>query len=456
MCRLVVCGPDRRIDVAVPDQVVIADLLPALLRQLGDNLADTGLAHGGWVLQRLGAPALDENGTVRSLGLLDGDVVHLRPRAEQIPPVAFDDMIDGVAAGLRERSGKWQPEMTRWAALGSLAVLLTAGVVAICLPMAPSARALAGGLTMVALAVAAAVTGRVADDRPTALLLGAGVVGYAVPVGLSLPDLSQPAAGPHLGGPHLFTAAVAAGVAVLGAGLAVGAVRLAVVTAALGAGLGGLGAAAVAFLDAPVVAAAGAVAVGATVTGTMVPTAAFRMAGLRLKPLPTEPEHLQEDIEPEPSEPLLTGAATADRYMTALYIGLAVPAAAGLVLLAGEPRWDTLTLILLVASIRLLALRPMTSAWHRLAQGVPAVVGLCAALIGALTALPPGARPYAAVLVLLASGLLVGAARVLPGRRLMPYWGRVGDLAQTAATVAVVPVLLQVFGVYARVRAIGG
>lgn len=85
MCRLVVCGPDRQVEVAVPAQVLVADLLPALLHHLGENLADTGLLHGGWVLQRLGAPPFDEDGTVASLGLRDGEVVHLRPRSEQIP-----------------------------------------------------------------------------------------------------------------------------------------------------------------------------------------------------------------------------------------------------------------------------------------------------------------------------------------------------------------------------------
>jgi type VII secretion integral membrane protein EccD len=456
MCRLVVCGPERRIDVAVPDQVVIADLLPVLLRQLGENLADAGLPHGGWVLQRLGSPALDENGSVRSLGLHDGDVVHLRPRAEQIPPVDFDDMIDGVAAGLESRSGRWRPEMTRWAALGSLTVLLVAGVVALGLPMAPAARALTGGLTAVALAAGAAGAGRIIGDRTAALVLGGGAVGHALLAGLSLPDWPLPEAGLRVGGPHLFTGAVAAGVAVLGAGLAVGAIRLAVVTAALGAGLGALGAAAVAFLGVSAPAAAGAVAVLGTVAATLVPTTAFRMARMRLKPLPTEPEHLQEDIDPEPSEPLMTGAAATDRYMTALYAGLAVPTAVGLILLARDPRWDTVTLILLVALVRLLMLRPMTSAWHRLAQGLPAVVGLCAALIGVLAAAPAVTRPYATPVILAISVLLVGAARLLPGRRLMPYWGRIGDLVQTVATVAVIPVLLQVFGVYARVRAMGG
>src|ERR1700754_2536223 len=58
MCRLVVNGPGRQVEVSVPMNVLVADLLPALFHHLGDNLADAGLAHSGWVLQRLGGPAL--------------------------------------------------------------------------------------------------------------------------------------------------------------------------------------------------------------------------------------------------------------------------------------------------------------------------------------------------------------------------------------------------------------
>src|SRR4029450_2274477 len=84
MCRLVIRGPGRQIEVAVPVGVVVADLLPALLHHLGENLADTGLAHRGWVLQRLGGPPLDEDSSVANLGLRDGEAVYLRPRSDQI------------------------------------------------------------------------------------------------------------------------------------------------------------------------------------------------------------------------------------------------------------------------------------------------------------------------------------------------------------------------------------
>ncbi|MDI5941594.1 EsaB/YukD family protein, partial [Micromonospora sp. DH15] len=75
MCRLVVRGPSRQIEVAVPAGVVVADLLPALLHHHGDGLADTGLGHGGWVLQRAGAAPLDEESSVAAPALHDGDRV---------------------------------------------------------------------------------------------------------------------------------------------------------------------------------------------------------------------------------------------------------------------------------------------------------------------------------------------------------------------------------------------
>src|SRR5262249_44267683 len=134
MCRLVICGPDRRIEVAVPTNVPVADLFPTLLRQIGQELADRGLEHDGWVLQRLGEPPLDEDLGTAPLGLRDGAGLHLRPRSGQFPPFDFDDLIDGVAVGMAERSGRWRPEMTRRAGTAVLALTLGVGLAVIALP----------------------------------------------------------------------------------------------------------------------------------------------------------------------------------------------------------------------------------------------------------------------------------------------------------------------------------
>ncbi|MFD0746531.1 type VII secretion integral membrane protein EccD [Phytohabitans flavus] len=176
-CRLVVVGPERQVEVAVPSHVAIADLLPTLLNHLGAALADEGLTHGGWVLQRLGESPLDEDGSAASLGLRDGETVHLRPRSEQLPAVDFDDLIDGVGTGVSERASRWRPEMTRWALLISAAVVLALGLVVVALPGPQLGRALAGGAMAIAgllggFAVAYATSERVLS----ALLAAAGML----------------------------------------------------------------------------------------------------------------------------------------------------------------------------------------------------------------------------------------------------------------------------------------
>src|SRR6266702_1003304 len=71
--RLTICGPATSVELAVPVHVPLVDLLPALAGHLGDSLADTGLEHAGWVLQRLGERPFREvqaPSTVGSQGLL--------------------------------------------------------------------------------------------------------------------------------------------------------------------------------------------------------------------------------------------------------------------------------------------------------------------------------------------------------------------------------------------------
>ncbi|MFK3979263.1 type VII secretion integral membrane protein EccD [Micromonospora sp. NPDC050397] len=457
MCRLVVCGPDRQVEVAVPAQVLVADLLPALLHHLGENLADTGLLHSGWVLQRLGSPPFDEDGTVASLGLRDGEVVHLRPRSEQIPPVDFDDLIDGIATGAQARAGRWRPEMIRWASLGLLVTLFGVGLAVLALAGPPVPRAItAGALALACLVTAFALT-RAGGDRAFGLVCAFAAIGYAGLAGILLLDLDAATTGTPFTGPHVFAASVAA-LAVAAIGLALvgwaGPLFSGLITAGL---LAAAGAALAAFVPLAADRASAVVAVAATVAGTAVPMLAFRLAGLRLAPLPTEPEHLQEEIDPEPSEPLLARTAVADRYMSALYAGLAAVTGAALVLVGTAGGWASITLVLLVTLVRLLAARPMNSGWHRLWMAAPALAGVVAVTLHvAATAQPLGRLLVPAALVPVGAAVLTVIARTMPGRRMMPYWGRIGDLAQTVTTVAMFPVLLAVLGVYGYARALGG
>ncbi|MGH3374441.1 MAG: EsaB/YukD family protein, partial [Actinoallomurus sp.] len=112
LCRLRFRAPEKMFELAVPADVPLADLLPAIIGHAGSDLEEKGLDHGGWVLQGLGADPLDEERTAESLGLHDGDELYFRPRREAMPPVHFDDLVDGVATGMRSRGDSWRPEAT--------------------------------------------------------------------------------------------------------------------------------------------------------------------------------------------------------------------------------------------------------------------------------------------------------------------------------------------------------
>jgi hypothetical protein len=62
--------------------------------------------------------------------------------------------------------------------------------------------------------------------------------------------------------------------------------------------------------------------------------------------------------------------------------------------------------------------------------------------------------------LLLAAGLLAVATALaiaswtVPGRRLVPYWGRGAELLHTATAVSLLPLALWVLGVFGRLRAL--
>jgi len=457
LTRLVVIGPQRRVEIAVPAQVAIDDLLPALLPYVGETLPDAGLAHGGWILQRLGEPPLDAEGTPASLGLNDGSVVHLRPRAEQIPPVDFDDLADGLATGMRERSGRWQPEMARAAAACCLALVAAAAVPALAAAGPPAPRlAVAAVLAVAALCGAYAFT-RPLGDRLFGLVSGVAAVAYAGLAAAIGPELAGDAPSVSSGGPPLLAGAVVAALtAVVAAMLAArhGPVYAGVVAAAV---VTGAGAIPVVFLGLSAAQGAAVAAALATVLSIVVPRLSLRLARVRVDPLPTKPEHLQEDIDPEPSADLLARAATTDHYMTGIHAGLGAALLGALVLVPTAGGWAAYTVVLLVAVVRLLSVRDSNSGWHRLALSLPAVAGLLIAGLRALGQLGPAAAMVVVLVVVTGMAVLLFALAVsLPNRRMMPIWGRLGDVLRTAAMVALLPIMAVTLDVYSAARGIGG
>jgi ESX secretion system protein EccD len=447
LCRVVLVTPFRTLELALPTGVPLCDLMPVLVQQA--NPSGRGRqGEGDWVIQRFGTGPLDEELTPDALQLRDGETLYLRPRTAQLPPVHFDDLVDGLATGVSRRPDRWRESMTRalFVCLGGL-VLLT-GFALLCNGGFPARIAVAGGITVV-LVVMATLFSRALGDGWPALLCGTAALPYAALAGYLVPGRSATVAAPML------AAAAAAGAAAILAMVAIGEyqpVFLALwLTAAAVAG------AALLMLLRLDLAQAGAVVVTVVViVSTSAPSLSFRLARLRVAQLPTGAADLSEDIEPYPAEQLMAGAALADAYLTWLVLAVSAVATAGAMVLVHRGGTVPYAFVGVLAAVLLLRSRGLTSGWQRLATLLPALAGLSTVVIRLGDHADPRRRLLTLVALLFVAGLMLSLSRLLPGRRLLPYWGRFADIAEylcAAALLILLPILLHAF---AWARALAG
>ncbi|GAB3156663.1 hypothetical protein GCM10027290_54860 [Micromonospora sonneratiae] len=450
LCRLLVVGPTSQVDVSLPTHIPLADMMPALLSALGPDLADRGLEHSGWIVQRLGGPALDESSTVDDLDLLDGEVVHVRPRTDQIPPLAYDDLVDGISAGIRKRSGLWHPQTTRVTALLLFAAWLAAGLaVTWTWPDVLRRPMLLAAMALLCFVAGFAVVRKLAD-RVTAGILGAACVAATVLAFLAGAVGTHPA--PRL----VFAGATAGTVAALLVAVFVfprtgwRQITVGLLTAWLLVATA-LGLRVQTTLDWTAIA-----AIVVTVTTALrpaVPALAFKLAGFALPEMPAEPADLQKNIDPEPAAEVLTRAATADQFMTAMYAALGLVSGAAVVWLAAAPGWAAPLAAWLAAVAQILVTRAMTSTWHRLALAGPGLLAIATWCLTATTVRGPLAAQLAVGCCLTLVVVCGLAARIPVGRRFSPIWGRLGDWVHTGAVAALVPIVVVITNLIDVIRA---
>ncbi|MFE7805542.1 type VII secretion integral membrane protein EccD [Streptomyces sp. NPDC057430] len=455
LCRLTVRTPRRLVELAVPADVPVADLLPILLDHAGEGLAEEGIEHDGWVLQRLGGHPLDDESTLEALALRDGETLHLRPRSETLPPLHFDDLVDAVATTMRERPYGWAEHTSRWLLRTVAVALLAAGLVVLALPggAAPLRAAVAAGTALLVLFGAASAS-RAVGDAAAGAALGALVPPYLALAGALLP-VGEPS--PQVVGARLLAgSAAAAGGAVLAVAAVAAFVPLLVgiaVVALMGVAWGCL----MLLLDVPAAHAASIVAVVAVAFGGLVPGMSFRLSGLRLPPLPTNAEQLQEGIEPHPNQRVVDRTALAEEWMTALY-GATGLVCAGVVtaLVVDRPSTAALVTAAVLGVLLLLHARGVGHAWQRPALLLPGLYGLVLLSVRLAGDLTVERRPalVAALLALAASAAI--ASWTVPGRRVLPHWGRAADILHTLCAVALIPLSLWVLGLYSTLRGVGG
>jgi type VII secretion integral membrane protein EccD len=450
LCRVVLVTPRGPVEMALPTGAPLCDLLPTLVHHSNGGRPNAG---DDWVLQRFGGTPLDEARTPAELKIRDGETLHLRVRDDQLPAVHFDDLIDGVATGMRHRKDQWRDWMTRRVlqALSGLALLVGLAVLAIDGPVA--ARGAAAALVALLLLLAGVAGSRAFGESSAGMLLGAAAVPYAALAGLLLVTAPLP---PSLAAPNLFAASAGAGLAALLAGGAIGAGRPAFGAVVLVSGAAQAGGLLTAAAGMAATQAAAVVVATVLTVSTMIPTAAFWVAKLRLPALPTGPEDLAADVEPYAVTQVLDRTAAADRYMTAMFAAVGAVAAAAILLLAPAGGATAVTLTLAICGVLLLRARSMTSAWQRLATLGPAVLGLALLVLHFASGPAWGVRVYWLTITLGAAGVTVAFAQLLPGRRLLPYWGRIGDVLEYVVAIAILPLTLGLLGAFGWARAVAG
>ncbi|MGQ5259226.1 type VII secretion integral membrane protein EccD [Micromonospora sp. ZYX-F-536] len=463
LARVTISAPQRRVDVALPEQVPLAELLPDVLRHAGEGLADDGERHGGWVLRRTDGALLATAQALLPQGVRDGEVLHLVPARAHWPELEYDDVVEAIADGARRRGGAWSPAATRAAGLAGAAVPLGVGLLAL-LTGGPAHRPgwLAAAVVALLLTVAGTVASRANGDGAAGATLGGYALPYAFAAGALAVGSGDPVGplGPArwVGAPELLAGSVALLLVAL-LGLLGVASRLRVFVAGVTVGLIGAGAALGGLLLTP--AGTAAVLLSALVFAVgVIPLLAIRLGKLPLPPITlpaAAPAGEPERVRDLPDRGRVHAAVTrTEEMLTGMLLGhalLAVAAAAVLGLAGGTAGR---VLVAVASAVLLLRSRLFVALRHRVP---PVLAGLAGyAILGAVLV---GRADDTGRLALVLGGASLALVAVAAGtgysrRPVSPYVGRVADLADTALVVAVVPVACAVLDLYDRARGLLG
>lgn len=453
LARVVVVAPKRRLDLALPEHLVLAALLPALLSHAGEETVDSAGEQGGWILRRADGTLLDVGRSAVAQGVRDGELLHLVRAHTDWPEPEYDDVVEAIAAGARQGGVLWDGRVSRWAGVAAAGILVVAAL-AVCLVNGPDWTApalLCLGLTVLCLG-AGALLNVVLGDAAAGFAVCALGLPAAFAGGLLLLGGDAPLSG--LGAPHMLTACAFLLVAAV-AGLFAATERRWLFVAAAVAAVAGGGAAIAALGSLDAVRAAAA---AEAVLLVLLPTGPVLAARLGRLPLPTLPRSAADLVKDEPAPTAgatFAAVARADVMLTGLLLGVATVAAIGLVIL-GTAGGSAPVLIAVVSAGYLVRSRLFPTLRHRLPLLTCGLIGLAVLAVGYADDLA-GGGPLWAVPALAGLALAVLAIGVrYRNRRPSVYLGRIAELGEILLILAVVPIACAVLGLYGLMRGVAG
>ncbi|MFI7130784.1 type VII secretion integral membrane protein EccD [Nonomuraea sp. NPDC050153] len=454
VCQVTIVGPSRKADLTLPADIPLPHVLPGLLRLLGE-VGGEATSSPGWVLQRLGGEPLDLEQSLGTLGVLDAEILYLRPHESMLPPAVFDDVADVVATGVRQGPGKWTVAHTRTAGAASATALLVLGAAGLALAgLPPSISTIVFAVFALLLITTGTVLSRALGASMSGALIGYAALPYGFLAGLfALARSGSPA---ELGAPHLLAAlaCTALTAAVAGAAIAYGISGF--LGTAIAASCGANGAAVVMVTEAsPAGVAAVAIAVLLALS-PLVPSIAFRLARVPLPVMPTTADELRADNQRLDAAMVQERTAIAQRNATALVIAVALSALVAQALLVLHDELTAYIMSVTLSVTLIMRARVFSGRGQRIWLVGSGVAGLAVAAC-ALSAKGGVMGALAVALGLLwASLLAVGIGTRMATGKPSPFWGRAMDILEVILVVELFPLAADVLEIYSWVRGLSG
>ncbi len=432
--RVTVVGATRRATLVVPSDETLGSLIPRLVELLDEPVAPVARPL---TLLRVTGEQLDTTATAADQGLADGEVLRLLRLDEAPPPPEVSDVTDVVSDSLDTRSGLWgaTPRLLV-GGVGIGALVLAAGLTALDVPGAGPAPL----ITWAACSVLGLGLGLAGAHRVAWALLAAAL-GAALPAALAVEAL-VPTSASGASGPWSVAAPTA--VAVWTALLLVAGLGRRSAPAALGSAVGLLGALLATVLDlTPMTGAeaSGVLAAVAVVVVGLVPWYAMSLSGLT---------GLDDQVitgRLARREVVLTTVDRAYRTLTWATFGVATTLAVALLGLADTAnpwaRWLGVAVVV-VTALRTRAFPLAAQVGALWGAVVPVVLVGVGAQLGGQDA---GTAPLALGALAVVVALLV---LVRPARHQRASLRRAGNVLETLGVVALVPLLIGSFDVYAQ------
>jgi len=432
--RLTVRGTARRAEIAVSSDDPLGAVLPQLIDALREPV-DAG-AHPLALLTSVGEP-LDLERSAREMGLVDGSALRLLPFDSAPPPPLVIDVVDVVAEELGVRRDRWDGR-ARGAVTGALIALASATASA-ALPLGADAG-LVARLSLFGLLLAGAIGFGLGGARRPAVAFAVAAAGAAVPAAV------HAAMGTAAGTTATAVALAEAVVLMLGVGVAQRS-RGALVGGALGIALPAL-----LLLSStcgvPPVRSAAVVGVLAVLLVGLVPWIALSASGLTGL---DQRAAGQGDVRRSAALGIVDDAY---RTLTGSVAALAVGATiCGALLSTAGTVWSTLLAVALAAVLVLRSRAFPLRSQGLLLWGAAVTIVVCGAASALGRGGSDGGMLTAAVLV---GGTAAVAGMARPRAHQRARLRALGDLLEAIVVVALLPLVVGVFGIYADLLALFG